>query len=888
MSWNQSERIHPTPVRPLNPQKGISGLHNAHAPVASPAKGHAQSTILPSNPFPFADKALVVRLKRPPAPSGPSFGGSRPPVTVPVAVPAKVGVTATPPKSAAMDTQEECTEPTPVPKSRGDIEAGSRATDTSSGSLWDSDDIAPTTQDTRPTVDSPVPDQHTYVLTSEYDRRLYQAVGHHWPPLARMREQLANARLTENMDGDSDIVSASEGDAEHLLEDAWYKGIGHDGVCTCPPGGRPCNQSPNCMALREQWRSGRLGVAGMGAGEHGDNAEAHTPGVNSPVQERTHSVEENVSVAMAMRRYAERLWSVASSVPKIWTGTVSSGGPAVVQERGESNLAQAGGGVMEVDGDIPIPPESHDPVEDVVPESHDLVEDVVPESHELAEDDREGSYELPSPSPKLVKLPASRPTTLPLAHNESTTPIATPTTVVSTAPTLVNDSTTPKKPASSPVSPSAPVKSVLGTLPMPSRLRSTTKSSTIDNVKQSQQGPYPYDFSYDSSAMHISSTPWDANSFAMIRTTVPDPKSAVPPEKSTNVELSGPMMKTYRPTRHFLGVEPPRIPGMKGYARHATGGRSNSRETVDTNDSFTDVEDLSESELSPLALQSYLAIRYRLKMEEDPMPAKEARKRKAVDSESSASEDVLTAPKKKAQRGSRKRRKYSQTPSQTRSSSLPVSVASAARRFRVYSRGMSVTVPFGLNVDDIDTSSIEIRQVRETSVITTALCHQCRCSNTSGARKAQCGNITIRYSDSSTSRGQVGVKSSTQCNKMFCERCLRGWYGLDDDAVEFVKNGQRVTEGKGTGTGIGLGIVEGTWICPYCINLCMCTICSRKREVERTRYAPSANAVISEVDGSVEPTVRTGGSETRQSGKYELPLFTIQSQRRFSWSHLLT
>jgi hypothetical protein len=869
MSWNQSERIRPTPVRPLNPQKPISALHNAHASVTSPAKANAQSTILPSNPFPF-----VIRLKRPPAPTGPSFGESSPPATGSVAPPAKVAVTAVPPKGAAMKAEQESAGPTPVPKSQRGIKAGSRATDTSTGSLGYNDDTAPITQDPQLTIDSPMPDQHTYVLTSEYDRQLYQAVGHHWPPLARMREQLANARLTKDMDGDSDIVSASEGDAELPLEDPWYRGIGRDRVCSCQPGGRPCNHSPSCMALREQWTSGRLGVVGMGAGEHGENAVADTPGVTSPVQERTHTVEENVSVAMAMRRYAERLWSVASSVPKIWTGTVSSGGSAVAQERGDSNLAQAEGGVMETNGDIPMPPESHDLAEDVAPESHDLVEDVVPESHGLAEDDREGSYELPSPSLNVIKLPASQPTTLPLAHNESTTPIATPTAVVSTAPTLVNDSTTPKKPASSPVSLLTPVKSVLGTSLMPSRLRSTIKSPTIDNLNQSQQSPYPYDFSYDSSAMHISSTPWDANSFAMIRTTVPDSKSAVPPEKSTNIELSDPAMKTYRPTRHFLGVEPPRIPGMKRYARHAKRGRSNSREFVDDNDSFTDVEDLSESELTPFALQCYREMRYRLEMEEDPMPAKETRKRKAVDSESSASEDAPATAKKKAQRGSRKRRKYSQTPSQTGSGSLhSVSVASAARRFRVFAGGISVTVPFGLNVDDIDTSSIEIRQVRECTVVTTALCHQCRCSNTSAARKAQCGNITIRYSNPSTSTGQVRVKSSTQCNKTFCERCLRGWYGLDDDAVEFVKNGQRVRKGKGTGTGVGLGIVEGTWICPFCINLCMCTVCSRKREVERTRYAPSANAVISEAaDGSVEPTVRTGGSETRRSGKCDCHL----------------
>jgi hypothetical protein len=162
-----------------------------------------------------------------------------------------------------------------------------------------------------------------------------------------------------------------------------------------------------------------------------------------------------------------------------------------VQERGDSLIPQAEGGVTGADADIPTPN---------------------PESYDLAEEVREGLYELPSPSSKLIKLPTSQPTILPLAHNESTTPIATTTRVVRRAPTLVNASNTPKKPASSLVTLSAPAKSVSAISPKPSRLQTAIESPTINSFGQSQQSPYLYDFSYESSAMHIRSTPWDANS----------------------------------------------------------------------------------------------------------------------------------------------------------------------------------------------------------------------------------------------------------------------------------------------------------------------------------------------------------------------------------------
>jgi hypothetical protein len=60
-----------------------------------------------------------------------------------------------------------------------------------------------------------------------------------------------------------------------------------------------------------------------------------------------------------------------------------------------------------------------------------------------------------------------------------------------------------------------------------------------------------------------------------------------------------------------------------------------------TDDSFADVEDLSESESTPDALASYQTDRfYREHLEEDPEAAKGTRKRKAVDSGSSASESA--------------------------------------------------------------------------------------------------------------------------------------------------------------------------------------------------------------------------------------------------------
>jgi hypothetical protein len=231
------------------------------------------------------------------------------------------------------------------------------------------------------------------------------------------------------------------------------------------------------------------------------------------------------------------------------------------------------------------------------------------------------------------------------------------------------------------------------------------------------------------------------------------------------------------------------------------------------------------------------------------------------------------APKKKVHRNSRKRRKLSRAIPQLDSgsfspTSVPVAV-STARPLRLRSTGATVEVPVGISVDEVDISCIEVRQVREGIVTATALCHQCRCHNTGATRKAQCGNVTIKQSHSSTADASVKVTSSARCNKTFCERCLRGWYGFDDDAIVFVKSGQRIVEGRGRGTGIGLGIVENKWICPFCINLCMCSVCSRKMKMKRTRYAPSAKAVIAVLSAS---TVARGsepaGSEgIRRKGK---------------------
>jgi hypothetical protein len=117
------------------------------------------------------------------------------------------------------------------------------------------------------------------------------------------------------------------------------------------------------------------------------------------------------------------------------------------------------------------------------------------------------------------------------------------------------------------------------------------------------------------------------------------------------------------------------------------------------------------------------------------------------------------------------------------------------------------------------------------------LCHNCR-NGTNSYHKVRCDNEEA----APTLRDPA---ATVRCNKSFCERCLRFWYGIDDNAIEFLVSGKKTSEG-GTGTGLGLGLFEGIWLCPWCINLCMCTLCQGRRGGPRTRFRPSSRAKVSE------------------------------------------
>lgn len=112
------------------------------------------------------------------------------------------------------------------------------------------------------------------------------------------------------------------------------------------------------------------------------------------------------------------------------------------------------------------------------------------------------------------------------------------------------------------------------------------------------------------------------------------------------------------------------------------------------------------------------------------------------------------------------------------------------------------------------------------------MCHNCRNSHTANLSKARCGNA--RWTDNG---------DRVRCGKVFCPRCLQTWYGLDDDAITFLVNKNLNPEGE-MGTGLGFGIVDGEWICPFCCDQCMCTVCARKRGGKRERFAPSSRAVF--------------------------------------------
>ncbi|PVF96897.1 hypothetical protein CPB86DRAFT_477591 [Serendipita vermifera] len=144
--------------------------------------------------------------------------------------------------------------------------------------------------------------------------------------------------------------------------------------------------------------------------------------------------------------------------------------------------------------------------------------------------------------------------------------------------------------------------------------------------------------------------------------------------------------------------------------------------------------------------------------------------------------------------------------------------------------------PFGQCVDEINITNVVIQPVKHGSSGT--LCHNCRSGNGNRSLRARCQH---RVSAATVSDPDAFVR----CNKSYCERCLRFWYGMDDDAMNFILYGNRNSEGR-IGTGLGMGIIEGTWLCPWCINLCMCTFCQRKRGESRTRFRPSLRAKIAQ------------------------------------------
>ncbi len=236
------------------------------------------------------------------------------------------------------------------------------------------------------------------------------------------------------------------------------------------------------------------------------------------------------------------------------------------------------------------------------------------------------------------------------------------------------------------------------------------------------------------------------------------------------------------------------------------------------------------------ALDSYLAIKYYQEYIEEPSHSH--RKRKAeVLSESSFDEDseeeYRHAPKS-TNRQVRKRRKLTRFGSaNSHASSSPIPTNPAPPR-QISAAGSRIDTPYGMCVDDIDPSSIEVKPARDSRVTTTQICHQCRNISTTNMTRVQCRNVA------SFADGRV----SHRCNKTFCERCLRAWYGFDDVGMSFLKGKDGQQDGS-TGSGVGLGIVDGTWRCPVCISFCMCTICSRKRGVLRTRYRPSSTAIFS-------------------------------------------
>ncbi|CAG7852457.1 SubName: Full=Uncharacterized protein {ECO:0000313/EMBL:CCA75310.1} [Serendipita indica DSM 11827] len=154
-------------------------------------------------------------------------------------------------------------------------------------------------------------------------------------------------------------------------------------------------------------------------------------------------------------------------------------------------------------------------------------------------------------------------------------------------------------------------------------------------------------------------------------------------------------------------------------------------------------------------------------------------------------------------------------------------------------------------VDDVDLSAIRIKEPAGLRTETTKWCHNCRNARTQNKNRARCWNT-----------GTSG-DSNIRCNKTWCVPCLQKWYGFDDDAVSYALHGH---VGDGQAKGTGLGIREDSWICPYCLDLCMCTQCTKHRV--RVRFLPSKHAGLHLIFDASRPT--TSGNTV------DPPLFPTQ------------
>lgn len=508
----------------------------------------------------------------------------------------------------------------------------------------------------------------------------------------------------------------------------------------------------------------------------------------SPESQGPLGMESNLSVALKMRHYMGKVWNVATSV---WSGTSTTSTPATQHTQPDHSPPNT------------VTSTEEDAMDPTTPDGGDVVDTTTQQRRASATSHRSlGNHPTPA-------TPTSR---------KNSTVMATPNTVTSITPTFVNSQSTPNTKQLAVVSTSS------GSVPMvalPFDGLDYTADYTAD------------DFAYDSSSMRIDTVENDALSddlfFAQLKDRPPPPFS-IGTSDAGSFALS---LFPHRPTWRFNGIRVPRVGGLPKTRANSS---SSSRDSSPTSgiDRPLNWDDISDSDLSGSALDSFLAIKYGQEL--DAESSQGARKRKADRSTPSSFEgdtdEEYRRITKSAHRKSSKRRKLSDGSFDVWPSSQPRLPRAPRATVRQAMAGGLVDVAYGLCVDDIDTGNIRIRPARDTLVSTTRICHQCRNSSTTEMVRIQCGNRSA-FSDGTESR----------CNKTFCERCLRAWYGLDDPGMKFLKT--KLTQEDGSfGSGIGLGIVDGEWICPVCIALCMCTVCSRKRQVEREKYRPSINAVI--------------------------------------------